>query len=278
MNYKFKFFINILFLLLLTACGPKDIQVALDSGAIELSGFELKKLLTGSTVNIKGPGFQADLDYKESGKLTGSNSYGEKDQGVWQIKDNTLCITFKTWGNRDKKCYHITREDESFKQFNTKGMLRFTFTITSQGTFTENISTKNATSSSPTQKSTTRNSSLNSNDLSSYQMPTITPQTIKDVNYFVRSNAKDCPGCNLANAELAGLNLIGANLEGANLTQADLSFANLRRANMKGANLYKANLQNAILTGADLTGANFTASQISGANVKGSIGFIPPNK
>lgn len=48
---------------------------------------------------------------------------------------------------------------------------------------------------------------------------------------------KQCPGCDLRNADLRGANLSYADLRGANLSNADLRGANLTGADLRGANL-----------------------------------------
>ena len=52
---------------------------------------------------------------------------------------------------------------------------------------------------------------------------------IKKLKY---SNAQNCVGCDLHEANLSGVNLSGANLSGANLKSANLSGANLSGANI----------------------------------------------
>jgi len=107
---------------------------------------------------------------------------------------------------------------------------------------------------------------------------------------------KQCPTCDLSEANLSEADLQGANLQGAILTgidleKADLRQADLRRAdlslsffwgstsevgllangggaNLRGANLQGANLQGANLIGADLEGANLSEANLLGANLR----------
>jgi hypothetical protein len=99
---------------------------------------------------------------------------------------------------------------------------------------------------------------------------------------------KQCPGCNLREANLGGANLDGANLAradllganlggtdlllanlaGANLGRAYLIFAHLGSAKLQGAKLQGAKLQGADLQGADLEGANLEGANLEGANLK----------
>lgn len=105
--------------------------------------------------------------------------------------------------------------------------------------------------------------------------------TDDEIEHTVKSMAKDCPGCNLAQSDLQQADLVAANLPGANLRGANLNRANLRRANLEGANLSGAtllganlpgaNLRGADLTGADLTGANLIQADLTGARTSNAI-------
>jgi uncharacterized protein YjbI with pentapeptide repeats len=74
---------------------------------------------------------------------------------------------------------------------------------------------------------------------------------------------KNCPNCDLSDANLSeerlpGANLSGANLSGTKLFHSYLAGANLSGANLFAANLSRSNLSGANLTNADLSGANFS--------------------
>ena len=63
------------------------------------------------------------------------------------------------------------------------------------------------------------------------------PASAQTAADFIAGKTKDCPGCNLAGANLKRRNLAGANLSGADLTDASFHRSNLRGANFSGANL-----------------------------------------
>ena len=77
---------------------------------------------------------------------------------------------------------------------------------------------------------------------------------------------RECPGCDLYEANIGPVNLRGANLTGANLYRANLRFSDLRDATLNGANLFKADLR-----GADLSGANIYGTDLTEANLCGAI-------
>ncbi|NEQ52468.1 MAG: pentapeptide repeat-containing protein [Leptolyngbya sp. SIO3F4] len=100
---------------------------------------------------------------------------------------------------------------------------------------------------------------------------------------------KECPGCNLQEADLRRLDLSGANLEGANLKNANFFYAILDGANLSGADLGSTNLSYvsaipllsdltdstgerleipAKFIGADLTGALMNYGDFSGADMR----------
>ena len=86
--------------------------------------------------------------------------------------------------------------------------------------------------------------------------------------------AIDCPGCDLAGAnlkraDLSGANLAGADLSGANLHEAVLRGANLAGANLDGANLNGADARLANLEGALMRDAMMYEAAFDGANFRG---------
>lgn len=82
----------------------------------------------------------------------------------------------------------------------------------------------------------------------------------------------DCPGCQLAGANLFNTcvkakNLRGANFDGANATLMCMSFADFRGASFRGAILDAANLGSAKLDGADITGARTRITSFAGTDL-----------
>lgn len=61
---------------------------------------------------------------------------------------------------------------------------------------------------------------------------------------------RQCPGCDLSNAQLAGMQAQGANLTNANLRDATFYGGDLREADLTGAILDGANLEMVNLAGA----------------------------
>lgn len=81
---------------------------------------------------------------------------------------------------------------------------------------------------------------------------------------------KNCPGCDLRNANLRGAYLEKAIMEGANLMGANLEASNLQGAVLDDASLEKANLKKAVLSGASLDHANMDDADLSGALLDGA--------
>lgn len=258
-------------------CGAKNLEKAVKDGAKKLDQADLAELLTGSTVETKGYGSVAKITYKNDGKLSATNNAGDNDTGSWELNDaEQLCIQFSKWGEKDRICYQVYQDGDTYKLFNTKGMQVYTFTILEQGpgTIVEGITFNDQSAAPPEQ--TRINRAINGQQAPRYQMSTeLTPKVAADIEYLFRETAKDCAGCNFADRDFSGVNLMGANLEGANLSGANLSKALLKRANLKGANFYKANLSGANLKGADLTGANLNSADLTDALLDGAIGLPP---
>src|SRR5262245_30248262 len=76
-----------------------------------------------------------------------------------------------------------------------------------------------------------------------------------DPTEFLTGHVRDCPGCDLAGANLKRFDLTQAHLPGANLAHANLHRALLAGANLAGANLTGANLNKSDLKRANLSGA-----------------------
>ena len=266
--------------LFLGGCGGKDLDKAVKKGASQIPGAELRGLLTGGKVLMEGYGQSATVGFLPGGKMSADNDQGEHNDGVWSVDaEERLCMQFKRWGHGERFCGAVYRQGERYRQFNEHGTQVYTFTVleSGHGRPEDGIVVKpkadQEAKGEVKRPAESRTETSKSNPLG--QVPYDSPQAKADVAYLKRNVARDCPGCNLAQADLSGMDLFSANLEGANLTGANLSQANLRRANLKGANLYKANLTNATLVGANLSGANLTDADLAGAETQGAIGLGP---
>lgn len=83
---------------------------------------------------------------------------------------------------------------------------------------------------------------------------------------------RNCPECNLFQADFSGIERTAINLSSARLRQADLSLstlnrAQLQRADLRDVNAYGAVLGQADLSDADLTNASFVGVWMQGANL-----------
>lgn len=75
--------------------------------------------------------------------------------------------------------------------------------------------------------------------------------------------ARACPNCTLADADL-----VHADLRDAELTSADLKRANLSRARLDGADLRDADLRFSSLQGASLRGADLRGARLDGTDLR----------
>jgi len=239
--------------LLLAQCVGLNGKPAALEGLKTLTATQLRELVDGSSISMNGYGQTATVEFNQDGSLSGSNRGGEKDSGQWKVMEDELCLRFKKWGAGDVNCYRVVeREGKKYELFNRKGMPTYDLIVVSPGEKPTPATT------TPPAQTVNASPSAAASPASAPAPVQASPHAADDVDFIIRHNAQNCPGCNLAHAKLSGQTLVGANLQGANLTEADLSHANLRRANLKGANLYRADLRGADLAGADLTGANMT--------------------
>ena len=79
-----------------------------------LTGEQIKKLVTGNT--IQGPLGPAVYDwyYADNGKVSGDVGYADKDSGKWFIKDaDTYCHQWQRFFDGAERCYHWYKLDRS---------------------------------------------------------------------------------------------------------------------------------------------------------------------
>ncbi len=91
------------------------------------------------------------------------------------------------------------------------------------------------------------------------------------VESFKAGSGKDCPGCDLSNANLRFRDLAGGNLAGAVLKGANLFGAKLAQVDCSGCDLDGANLKRTDLTAAKLTGAKLTNANLHGAILRNAV-------
>ncbi|MEI9885208.1 MAG: pentapeptide repeat-containing protein [Rhizomicrobium sp.] len=94
----------------------------------------------------------------------------------------------------------------------------------------------------------------------------------------IHAGIVDCPGCNLAGADLTNTcvkakNLRGANFDRANAVLMCMSFADFSDATFRGTDLSGANLAHARLDGADLSGAIMDITSIKGTDLSKTLGL-----
>ncbi len=278
----------ILTLFTLGACGTSTVQNAIRKGAEPLSVNEIFSLVSNNTIHLVSSDFDTFVFMAENGKMAAKSLENTEDSGQWDLKnDATLCMKYNTWYYGDVKCYSVYQEEKkgSYLLYTGNGAFAYTATVANGNTRHLQIGNKGSQSEfvrEQLRKGGTDTRSSSSNTPPSLNTPNDQPEaSYEEINHSVKAMAKDCPDCNLEDADLRQAQLIGANLKGANLRGADLSRANLRRANLEGAdlsgatllstNLPGANLKNADLSGADLTGSNLIQADFSGADLDNSI-------
>ena len=86
---------------------------------------------------------------------------------------------------------------------------------------------------------------------------------------------RNCPGCNLfqadlSNRELQHKNYAGARLRQANLSVTEMNGVNFSRTDLRDVNAYAGRFTAASFVGADLAHATFVGTYLGGANFKGA--------
>ena len=263
------------------ACGPATLNKAETKGVPALDARSIFDLVAGNSMELTAYDFNGRIYFSRDGQLSAIDTEGQKDYGSWDIStDNRICLRFRLWYYGDLKCYSIvpapTGNKVSF--FTTNGAAYYTGSVRQGDTanLAVNIPQKKskrflrsefAQSDSTTTQSSAK-TTPQAGETAKPQPADPAPQpALSDDPTAVRRLAKNCPGCNLAGADLKELDLVNANLEGADLSRADLRYANLRRANLAGADLSAAKLNHANLPGADLRNCNLRNADLEGANL-----------
>lgn len=64
-------------------------------------------------------GYRLLISAKEDGTMLG-RAFGKEDNGVWLIKDEELCIAWRSWTRGEYKCGAITQNGDWFVATNSK--------------------------------------------------------------------------------------------------------------------------------------------------------------
>ena len=266
-------------LLALGGCATRQ-QDLLAQGGKLLNGTDLRRLVTGSVLDMQGYGTRAEVALHPDGTLWASNSDGESSPGRWRISDEgRLCLAFKRWGYREEHCFTVIGQEGRYYQFATPGRLAGSFRIVQQGDWNAEIPSKAAAAR---QTAPLPSPAAGQPPVATPAAPVKTPplpgqrpalhsrNTSLDNAHLLARMAQDCAGCNLADADLAHADLTGARLAGATLALANLREAILRHADLAGADLRNADLRKADLRNADLRGADLTGALLDGALLDGA--------
>ncbi|HIJ79159.1 MAG: pentapeptide repeat-containing protein [Desulfobulbaceae bacterium] len=272
----------LLIILLLPGClTKKTTETDQDLAAKEapqnkLTGEQIQRLLGNNTMVMHESGEKATIEMYGNGKLYAVKSKTEKNDGVWGVEDDQLCIQFKRWGHGEKICYRVTDNGSHYTLTTKTGLETGYFTVSKGVTRSQAAARKKTKGKRRAASSDAPDVIIDEPEADEPQGPAIqestqssyNPQSVKtDLRMIYRNMSRNCPGCNLPDVDLSEANLIGANLAGANLKHANLSKANLNRANLKGAILTGANLAGADLAGADLAGADLEGADLTDANL-----------
>lgn len=270
--------------LLLAGCGPTTVdRLTKEKGASQIPAQELLSLVKGNTLFLHSYNEDSHLFFDPTGRLFGFNTVEGKDKGKWDVSENgELCVRMDKYWYGDLRCLGVfaSSNQEMVYLASSNGVIQFSAQL-QQGD-EQHLYAQAETSSQQSRKSIRKQQEKigQQRETPSAQtaksQPTgpqviedriVEPADAKDSGATVEWMAKDCPGCNLASADLGKADLVEAKLAGADLHGANLSMANLRRADLRGANLREAVLAYANLPGANLQGADLRGAVLKGANL-----------
>jgi len=276
----------ILALLVLSGCAASSLSTAENKGATPLNAEEIFNLVSNNTLHMVASDFDAFVFCAQDGTLSARSMINNvKDNGGWDINsDNKLCLKFSVWYYGDMNCFSVYQEagKDRYLLFTNNGALAFTIAVSEGNSQGIKIITKKGKEKTFLRSNLERDQGTNRSHPAPVAAPASAPTpapapdpvatsgpgaSSEEISQTVKSMAKDCPGCNLREADLRKADLVGANLKGADLSGADLSRANLRRANLEGADLSGATLLSANMPGANLKDADLRGADFTGANL-----------
>jgi len=292
------FFILICCLFLWTGCAPTTAnKLESKAGAVALTPEELLNLVDNNTLFMQSFSEDSYLFFAHSGQLFGKDIYNNTDNGQWDVsEDGELCIRMSSWWYGDLLCFQMLKSGSRLHLANSSGVVQYSvkqFHGDSKGLFRQLKKKKKksyrrsrrahhtqATAATQQQAGpSSQNEPEAVKNIVDARAPSSSSSDSRELRSTVKWVARDCPGCNLAHANLKKADLVTANLAEANLQGANLRMAQLRRANLEGANLENAdlsyanlpgaNLKNAHLAGASLKGANLIRADVTGADLTG---------
>lgn len=101
------------------------------------------------------------------------------------------------------------------------------------------------------------------------------PLSARSHDLIMLLQARSCPYCKLANADLVHSDLRNANFKGAQLQRANLSQALLDGADLSGSDLSFTSFNGASLRGADLRGSRLIGTDLRGTDLTNAL--LDPN-
>lgn len=272
---------------LLSGCGPTTInKLEKVDDATVMEPAAILHLVDSNTLFVHSFEEDSHLFFDHSGKLYGKDIYNNKDAGNWDVsEDGELCMRMKSWWYGDLKCYQMLVSGSTYYLTNSSGVLQFKAEQSAGDTqnifyvvkgkkksYRRSLRKKNqplTDTETPAQTISAAPEEMAEESSKSIveETSTYSESHESDLRSTVKWMARNCPGCNLAEANLNKADLVTANLVGANLRRASLKMANLRRANLEGANLAAADLSYANLPGANLKNTNLSGASLKGANL-----------
>jgi len=91
---------------------PVDDELSLEPDALE-------GLFPGHYEARVAGGYRLLIAAKEDGTMLG-RAFGKEDSGLWVIKDEELCISWRSWTRGEYKCGAITQNGDWFVATNSK--------------------------------------------------------------------------------------------------------------------------------------------------------------
>ncbi|MDJ0948459.1 MAG: hypothetical protein QNJ94_06025 [Alphaproteobacteria bacterium] len=99
-----------------------------------LNGAQLRELLPGKTVQGTSDGINdITVRFSSDGTVAGRAEMillVDEDEGVWEIEDDTICLTWTTWADAERRCMHVERHGDRYESYAAEdGSMRTVFRV-----------------------------------------------------------------------------------------------------------------------------------------------------
>ncbi|MBU2582422.1 MAG: hypothetical protein KJ622_11955 [Alphaproteobacteria bacterium] len=96
--------------------------------AQQLSGSDLRTLLSGQTIHLSAPFGSLPIEYSQDGSMVARSAVMAifsgiyEDRGLWRIEGDRFCQQWTTWNEGHEQCFTVHRRNDTLLWESNDGM------------------------------------------------------------------------------------------------------------------------------------------------------------